>query len=171
VTIRPRITLAAAVARNGVIGAGGRLPWRASDDLRRFKALTLGHPVIMGRTTFESIGRALPGRVNIVLTRTSGWRAPETVVAADFDAAIACAGPAAEIFVIGGAEVYAAALGRADRIQLTRIDADVEGDVRFPALAPGEWRRVFAGSAEKGPRNDYPCRFFVLERLKFAPPL
>jgi dihydrofolate reductase len=136
----PRIVLVAAVARNGVIGAGNKLPWRLPEDLKHFKQLTLNHPVLMGRRTWESLGRPLPNRKNIVITRTPGYEAPGASVAASLEGAIAlCAGePVA--FVIGGAEIYAAALAVADRLVLTEIQSDYEGDARFPDWDRRAWR-------------------------------
>lgn len=137
-----RITLVAAVAANRVIGAGGKLPWRLPEDLRHFKALTLGHPVIMGRKTWESLGKPLPGRENIVVTRARGYDAPGAHVAASLDAALAlCAGePVA--FVIGGGELYAAALPMADAMVLTEIGRDYAGDAHFPAFDHAAWRET-----------------------------
>lgn len=160
-----RVTLIAAVSRNGVIGAAGAMPWRISEDLKRFKALTMGKPVVMGRKTFDSIGKALPGRTNIVVTRAADWRAEGVQRAGSIDEALKLAEPAGEAVVIGGAEIYAAALPRAQRILLTRIDAEIQGDATFPPLDPKEWRKVADGIITKGPRNDYPCRLFILERL------
>ncbi|MCX7962780.1 MAG: dihydrofolate reductase [Burkholderiales bacterium] len=138
----PRIYLVAAVAANGVIGAGGRVPWHLPEDLKHFKSLTLGHPVIMGRRTWESLGRALPGRENIVVTRRPGYEAPGASVAASLEAAIAlCAGEPV-VFVIGGAELYAAALPIADGLVLTEIHRDYDGDVRFPAWDRARWRET-----------------------------
>jgi dihydrofolate reductase len=133
------LTLIAAVSANGVIGAGGRLPWRLAEDLRFFKAQTLGHPVIMGRRTWESIGRPLPGRRNIVVSSNAGLAAAGAEVAPTLDEAIArCAG-AAQAFVIGGGDLYRAALPRADAIVLTEIHREYEGDVRFPAFDRSDW--------------------------------
>jgi dihydrofolate reductase len=138
----PRVYLVAAVAANGVIGAEGRLPWRLPEDLRHFKALTLGHPVIMGRKTWESLGQPLPGRENIVVTRSAGYQAPGAHVTASLEAALAlCAGePVA--FVIGGEELYAAALPVADGLVLTEIDRDYAGDARFPDFDRSAWRET-----------------------------
>ena len=138
----PRVYLVAAVAANGVIGANGRLPWHLPEDLRHFKSLTLGHPVIMGRRTWESLGRALPGRENIVVTRAPGYEAPGASVAASLDAALAlCAGePTA--FVIGGGELYAEALAVADGLVLTEIQRDYPGDARFPDYDRSAWRET-----------------------------
>jgi dihydrofolate reductase len=134
------ITLVAAVASNGVIGADGGLPWHLPDDLRRFKALTMGHTMIMGRRTFESIGRALPGRVSIVVTRDAGWTAPGVTVAHSVDEALALAGPGSEVMVVGGGEVYRQTLDLADRLEITHVDVDAVGDTRFPEIDPAVWQ-------------------------------
>ncbi len=138
----PIVSLVAALARNRVIGAGNRLPWHLPEDLKRFKRLTMGAPVIMGRKTHESIGRPLPGRRNIVVTRQPDASWPGCEVVHSLADAIALAGDAPEAFVIGGAELYAAALPRADRLHLTLIDADYAGDALFPAFDPADWRET-----------------------------
>ena len=141
---KARLTLIAAVARNGVIGIDQRLPWRLPADLKRFKALTLGHTVIMGRKTWESLPanfRPLPGRRNIVVTRDAGYRTTGAMVVHSLPAAITAAGDG-EAFIIGGAELYAAALPLADRLQLTEIDATFEGDSHFPAIDHQQWRET-----------------------------
>jgi dihydrofolate reductase len=135
-----RIFLIAAIARNGVIGANGGMPWRLPEDLKHFKKLTLGHPVIMGRRTWESLGKPLPGRENIVVSRRAGFEAPGASVAATLEAAIALCTGESVAFVIGGAEIYAAALPLADGLVLTEIDADYEGDTRFPEWDRKAWR-------------------------------
>jgi len=138
----PRVYLVAAVAANGVIGSEGRLPWHLPEDLKHFKRLTLGHPVVMGRKTWESLGKALPGRENIVVTRSPGYEAADAHVAASLEAALAlCAGESV-VFVIGGAELYAAALPLADGLVLTEIHRDYPGDVRFPAFDRAAWRET-----------------------------
>lgn len=135
-----RISLIAAVARNGVIGSGNALPWRLPEDLKRFKALTLGQPVIMGRRTWESIGRPLPGRRNIIVTRNGGFSADGCDTAASIDAALAiCAGTTGEVFIIGGAQIYAQALPLAQRLYLTEIQAEFPGDARFPHFERDAW--------------------------------
>lgn len=139
-----RLTLIAAVARGGVIGLDNRLPWRLPADLRHFKALTLGHTVIMGRKTWESLPagfRPLPGRRNIVVTRNGSHPAAGATVATSLSAAIAAV-DSDEAFVIGGAELYAAALPLADCLQLTEIDAAFAGDTYFPAIDPHQWRQT-----------------------------
>ena len=138
----PHICLIAAMAANRVIGRNNALPWHLPADLKRFKALTMGHPVVMGRKTYESIGRPLPGRRNLVITRQRGYRAVGCEVIHSLDAALASCAGAAEIFVIGGAELYREALPRAHCMEFTEIGAEFEGDARFPLFESGEWREV-----------------------------
>ncbi|HEY6865231.1 MAG TPA: dihydrofolate reductase [Burkholderiales bacterium] len=165
---RPVVSLLVAVARNGVIGRNNDLPWHLPEDLKRFKALTLGYPVVMGRRTYESIiermGRPLPGRDNIVVTRRAGYAAPGCRVVHSLEAALAAASGAKKIFVIGGADIFALALPLANRLDVTEIDADVEGDVVFPAYDRAEWREVSreAGAGAADLRYD----FVVYERAK-----
>lgn len=137
-----RLSLIVAVADNGVIGRDNQLPWHLPADLKRFKALTLGHAVIMGRRTFESIGLALPGRRNLVLSRDPEYSAPGIELFGSLTEALEGARQAGEVFVLGGAAVFAEALGHADRIYLTRVHAPVAGDTRFPELDPRLWRQV-----------------------------
>ena len=139
-TAAPRVYLVAAVARNGVIGANGKLPWQLPEDLKHFKKLTLGHPVIMGRRTWESLGKPLPGRECIVVTRRARYEAPGASVAASLPAALALCMGEPVAFLIGGAELYAAALPLADGLVLTEIDRDYDGDTRFPAWDRRAWR-------------------------------
>jgi dihydrofolate reductase len=138
----PELVLIAAVASNGVIGVNNTLPWRLPDDLKRFKALTFGHPVIMGRKTWESLGRPLPGRHNIVITRAAGFVAPGATVAHSVKAALAACGDAGIAFIIGGAEIYAQTLPLAQRLELTEIHAGIEGDAHFPAIDRSVWRET-----------------------------
>ncbi len=155
-----------AVAENGVIGRDNALPWRLSADLRRFKALTLGHPVIMGRKTWDSIGTALPGRRNLVVSRNPTLQTPGAERVASLEAALAAAaaGPGAEeVFVIGGAELYRQAMPRAERIYLTLVRARPEGDVRIEI--PGEgWTLASAESHPADERNQFPMEFRTYER-------
>jgi len=136
------ISLVAALARNRAIGIRGRLPWRLPEDLRRFKSLTLGHPVIMGRKTYEAVGKPLPGRDNIIITRALDYDAHGCRVVHTLAAALGAAAGADELFVIGGAEIYAASLPLAQRLYLTEIDADFEGDTFFPEFDRSAWRVV-----------------------------
>lgn len=153
----PRITFHVARADNGVIGRDGGLPWRLPEDLKRFKALTMGRPMIMGRRTFESLPGLLPGRRHIVLTRDAGWGAPGAEVAHSVEEALAMAGEADEVAVIGGAEIFALFMERAGRIELTEVHRTVAGDTRMPPLGPG-WR--VAAREMGGPDFD----FVTLER-------
>lgn len=134
------VVIVVAAAENGVIGAAGKIPWHIPEDLKRFKALTMGHRIVMGRKTWASIGRALPGRESVVVTRQAGFRAEGARVVASLDEALE--GATGDVFVIGGGEIYREALPRADRVELTRVHAKVEGDVTFPALDPTAWREV-----------------------------
>ena len=137
-----KLVLVAAVARGGVIGRNGVVPWRLPEDLAHFRELTTGHPVVMGRRTWDSLPerfRPLPGRRNVVLTRDPDWRAPGAERASSVEDALRVLDASPRVFVIGGAEIYTAALPLADELELTEIDADVEGDARFPAFDPSEF--------------------------------
>jgi len=138
----PLVSIIVATDERGAIGVGGGLPWRLPDDLRRFKALTMGKPIVMGRKTWDSIGRPLPGRHNIVITRQAGLAVPGVTVVASLDDALLAAGDVAEICIIGGAEIYRLALPRSNLIHLTRVRAVVDADTWFPELAAGEWDEV-----------------------------
>jgi dihydrofolate reductase len=135
------ITVLAAVGANLVIGRAGEMPWHLPEDLAHFKAVTMGHTMVMGRKTYDSIGRALPGRRTIVITRQQGWHAPSVEVAHSLPEALALAGPA-DVFVIGGSEVYREAMPYADQMLLTEIKQAPEGDTFFPAFAPEDWRET-----------------------------
>ncbi len=139
---KTRISVIAALAKNRVIGIENRLPWRLPEDLAHFKALTFNHPILMGRKTFESLGRPLPGRTNIVITRNPGYRKDGCLVAASIPAAIALCEDADEIFFIGGAELYAQAIPLADRLYLTEVDIEAEGDAWFPEYDRSAFREV-----------------------------
>jgi dihydrofolate reductase len=139
------VTIVAAVARNGVIGVDGGMPWHLPDDLRRFKELTLGHVVVMGRKTYESIGHPLPGRATIVVTRNPDWDpgSAEVRVGGSVSEAIAKAASLdSNVFVVGGGQVYAEALPLTDRLELTWVDAEPDGDTRFPEVDWDEWREL-----------------------------
>lgn len=160
---RPRITIVVARAQNGVIGRGGALPWRIPADLRRFKALTLGSVMIMGRKTFESLPGLLPGRRHVVITRDHQWSAPGAEVAHSAEEAIELAGDA-PISVIGGAEIFALLFQSASRIELTEILADVEGDTFMPdPRENGNWREMFV-ETHSSDKETPPFRFLTLER-------
>ena len=158
------ISLIVAVSANGVIGRGDELPWHLSDDLKRFKQLTLGKPIVMGRKTFESIGRALPGRQNIVLTRQSEFAADDCDVVSSIDAAIAASGDAGEIVVIGGSEIYKLFLPLAERIYMTRVHIEVDGEVRFPELDDELWQEFEREHHDADDLNEYEFTTSVLER-------
>ncbi len=162
----PRLTLIVAVADNGVIGREGGLPWKLSEDLRRFKQRTLGRPVVMGRKTWESLGRPLPGRANIVVTRRSDYivDSPGVIVVRTLDAAIEAAGDVEEIMIIGGAEIYALALPRTECVELTSVHANVEGDTLFPSMPPAEWQEISRTEHPADERNQYPTTFVTLQR-------
>lgn len=152
------VSLIAAMARNRVIGCKGRVPWDLPLDLRRFRELTWGHPIIMGRKTFQSIGRALPGRRNIVLSRQAGFHPEGCTVAHSLAEALAMAAGEDEIFVCGGAEVYREAMPSARRIYLTLVHADVAGDVLFPEIPA-----AFVEKERREVSDNLPCEFILYE--------
>lgn len=164
-----RLSIIAAVAENGVIGRDNALPWRLPADLKRFRRLTTGHPVIMGRRNYESIGHPLRQRANIVVTRRTGYRAPGCVVVHSLHDAFAAARGASEIFVIGGAEIYAQTLNRADRLYLTRVHASVAGDISFPAIDWTAWDEISRERHEADAEHAYAYSFITLERVRSAP--
>jgi dihydrofolate reductase len=156
------LSLIAALARNHTVGIANRLPWHLSDDLKYFKATTSGHPIIMGRKTYDSIGRPLPGRHNIVVTRDRNWKADGVTVVHSIAEAVAAAGEVDEVFLIGGASLYAEALPLADRLYLTEIDADFDGDAFFP-----DWPRTQFRELRRDTRQgeDFAYSFVVYEKL------
>lgn len=165
------LTLVAAVARNGVIGAHGRLPWHLPGDLAQFRARTMGHPLLMGRTTFASIGRPLPGRRTTVLSRDPGFAPSGVTVAADLSAALDSAGRdaavlgAGTIMVVGGAAVYAATIDRAQTLVITEVDAAPAGDAVFPAIDHRIWRRATVRDASPLPDDEARYRVAYWTRL------
>ncbi len=166
-----RLSIIAAVAANGVIGRDGRLPWKLSDDLQRFKQLTMGHTIIMGRRTWESIGRALPGRRTIVVTRQVAYQVADGVqIAGSLEEALLAAKACGETetFVVGGAELYREALPEADRLLFTEVAADVEGDTYFPVnfdtFEWDSWVCLETEAHEADSRNDYAFVFVTFER-------
>ncbi len=160
------IVLLVAVADNGVIGRDGSMPWHLPADLAHFKRVTWGHPILMGRRTFAAIGRALPGRRNIVLTRNPEFRALGIETAASLDEALSLAGDVPQIMVIGGAELYRAALPLARRIYLTRVHARPEGDTFFPDLVTVQWRRIECKIRPTDKAHPYALSFIELERVE-----
>lgn len=164
------ISLVVAMDRNRLIGSGNALPWHLTADLRHFKKLTMGHPVVMGRRTWESIGKPLPGRTNIVLTRQKDYEAPGAVVVDSIESAKEQAGDQAELMVIGGAELYRQALAEADRIYLTEVHAEFEGDTYFPEMNMDEWACMSREDFGKDEKNPHDYSFVVLERILEALP-
>ncbi|MDX2288022.1 MAG: dihydrofolate reductase [Hyphomicrobiaceae bacterium] len=169
----PLVALVVAVAENGVIGRDGTLPWRLSTDLKVFRRLTMGKPIVMGRRTWQSLPkRPLDGRPNIVVTRDPDFEAPGGHVCASLDEAMAVAtrlaraSGAMEIAVIGGAELYAATVGSADRIYLTIVHAEPEGDRLFPVLSARDWRETSRELLPAGPRDDFAATLTILDRVR-----
>jgi dihydrofolate reductase len=165
-----KVSLVVAVARNGVIGREGGLPWRLSSDLKRFKANTIGRPVIMGRKTFQSIGKPLPDRHNIVVTRDPQFQSDGITVAPDVTKALtiakakAASDGAEEVCVIGGGEIYRQTLAAADRLIVTYVEAEVEGDTRFPQIDKKIWREVSSENHPAGEKDTHATRHVVYER-------
>jgi dihydrofolate reductase len=158
------LSLIVAVGENNEIGKAGQMPWHLPADLKHFKTLTLGKPVIMGRRTYEAIGKPLPGRRNIVVSRDPGYSASGCEVSPSFTDALVRAAGAAEIMVIGGGEIYREALPRAQRIYLTRVHGHFDADTFFPIIDPSEWRQIAHEEHEVDARNAWPCSFVTLER-------
>jgi dihydrofolate reductase len=168
----PEIVLIVAVADNGVIGARGAIPWRLKSDMQRFKALTIGKPVVMGRKTFASIGRPLPGRTNIVVTRDANFRAGGAVVTSSFTEARAVAlgdalrRLATDIAVIGGAQIYAQCMDIADRLEITEVHARPEGDTYFAAIDPADWEEVARVRNSASPDDSADFSYVTYRRRK-----
>ena len=158
------LNLIVAVAHHNVIGMAGKMPWHLPAELAYFKRITMGHPIVMGRKTFDSIGRPLPGRRNIVVTANQAWRHDGVEVAGNIETALSMV-EGSSAFVIGGATLYAAALPMADRVYLTAIDATLEGDTFFPELTPEKWREVSRERRERDDKNAYAVEFVVFERV------
>lgn len=154
------------MSKNRVIGANNAIPWRLPEELKRFKRITLGHHIIMGRKTWDSIGRPLPGRTTVIVTRQLDYSVPGAKTAHSLDEAIAACGDDSEIFVIGGAELYAQALPRAARLYLTTVDAEVAGDTFMPDFDAGNWREVSSESfaADGSHRHAFRCRVYERNR-------
>ena len=164
-----KIALIVAASQNNVIGLDNQLPWHLPEDLQYFKAVTMGKPILMGRKTYDSIGRPLPGRTNIVLTRDANWSAEGVVVVNDLDSATAASEKACvaagvdELMIIGGEQIYRKFLPVADKLYLTKVEAVVEGDAYFPAIDSDQWQQVAEKIPEEG--GNYSYRFVVLERM------
>jgi len=167
------VSLIVAVAENGIIGRDGDLPWRMSSDLKTFRRLTMGKPVIMGRKTFETLNKPLDGRTNIVVTRAADFQSEGVVTTRSLDEALEAARQAlptddsdGEVMVMGGAEIYAQTIATADRIYYTEIHASPDGDTTFPPLAKGRWQEVSSEPIPQGPRDDHSATLRVLERIQ-----
>jgi dihydrofolate reductase len=167
-----RLSIIVATAENGVIGGDGKLLWRIRDDLAWFKKHTMGKPMIMGRKTFDSIGKPLPGRDSIILTRDPAFQAPGGFIVRSLRGAMslaedcAAARGAEEACVIGGGEIYAQTIERAERIYLTRVHAEIPGDTVFPPIDSRQWDARPAGGCEKNAQNEHACEFFILDRSR-----
>jgi len=159
------ISLIVAVADNGVIGQDNALPWRLPGDLKRFKALTMGKPIIMGRKTFDSIGKPLPGRTNIVITRQSNLQIVGCTVVGSLDEAFGSV-QADEYMIIGGAEIYRQALPQAQRVYLTQVHATISGDAFFPLLEPTQWHETSRDDVPADDQNQFAHSFITLERVR-----
>ena len=162
------ISLVVAAANNNAIGKDGKMPWHLPNDLRHFKNITWGMPVVMGRKTFDAIGKPLAGRKNIVITRQTSWKKDGTVSVKNIDDALFVAGEtdAREIMVIGGGEIYRALFDKAKRIYMTRVEAEPEADTFFPAILPAEWHLVSQQNHEADEKNAFNYSFQVWEKLR-----
>jgi dihydrofolate reductase len=163
-----RISIISALARNRTIGLDNAMPWRLPEDLKRFRRLTMGHAVIMGRKTFESIGTPLSGRNNIVISRSREWSRPGCVVVHTLEAALAAAGRSSDVFVIGGAQIYALALPHAQRLHMTEIERDFDGDAFFPEFDRSLWREVSREPHAAGGNESFDYAFVDYERKATA---
>jgi dihydrofolate reductase len=160
-----RISIIVAISRNRVIGANGAIPWHLPEELKRFKVLTMGHHIIMGRKTWDSIGRLLPGRETVIVTRQAGYQVPGATVAQSVDAAIAACGGDAEIFVIGGAEIIVKTLPAADRIYLTTVDTEVAGDTFMPEFDLRGWHETASEQVAADARNPHAFQVTTYDRV------
>ncbi|MBI4034038.1 MAG: dihydrofolate reductase [Candidatus Brennerbacteria bacterium] len=158
------VSIIAAIAENGVIGESNNLPWRLPADLKRFKEITTGHPVIMGRKTHESIGRALPNRKNIIITRREDYSVEGCSVVHSIDEALSLVKDEEEIFFIGGGDIYRQVLPLAHRLYITRIHKEFPGDTRFPEVDFGEWKEVRREKGTVDEKNPYEHEFLIFER-------
>ena len=163
---RPLISLIVAMANNGVIGRDNRLPWRLPADLAHFKRVTMGKPMIMGRKTWESLPGLLPGRRHIVITRDQAYQAEGCTLAHSLDEALEAAGNVPEVMVVGGGTIYKESLPRADRLYLTQVDLEVEGDAHFPEIDFSQWRELKRETHAADDSNPHSCIFLELERIR-----
>jgi len=161
----PRVSIIAAMAKNRVIGIENRLPWRLPGDMQRFRTLTMGHHILAGRKTYESIGKPLPGRSMVVITRSGDFAAPGCIVVNSVAEAVAACRGDAEIFIIGGEQLYRQTLDVADRIYLTEVQAEFTGDARFPELDPTLWRETERKSFPADDSNPCPYDFVVYDKV------
>ncbi|HEY2757407.1 MAG TPA: dihydrofolate reductase [Pseudolabrys sp.] len=167
-----KVVLVAAIGENGVIGREGQLPWKLRSDLQHFRRVTTNHPIIMGRKTYASIGRVLPDRTNIVVTRDPGFAAPGAVPATGMDAAFSYARDDAHkrgvdaVMVIGGSDIFALTMADADVLEITRVHATPEGDVKFPDIDPAQWREVRRERHARGPHDDAEFTVLTYERVR-----
>jgi dihydrofolate reductase len=166
---KPVVSQVVAMARDGVIGRDNAMPWKLPDDLKRFKTLTMGKPMLMGRKTFLSIGKPLPGRTSLVLTRDPAWQAQGVIAVRSVDDAFQKIGDAPELCVVGGAEIYALTLPVTDVIYLTRIHASIPGDTRFPALDTSQWHETERVEHPADERHAYAMTFSTLQRRSAVP--
>ena len=160
------VSIIVAMAENGVIGRDMDLPWHISADLKRFKALPMGHHIVMGRKTFESIGRLLPGRTTVIVTRQSDYQVDGAVIVNSLEAAQAAATDDSELFIIGGGQVYEIALPLADRLHVTRVHTEVDGDTSFPAVDWDQWELVSAERHGADEKNDHDFTFESYQRVQ-----
>ncbi|RCS25437.1 dihydrofolate reductase [Phyllobacterium salinisoli] len=169
-TVSPTVSIVVAISENGIIGRENGLPWRLSTDMKRFKAITMGKPIVMGRKTWISIGRPLPGRANIVVTRDPDFAGEGFDVAGSVEDALALAGKRAaevganEICVIGGGEIYRQTLKLADRLYVTEVIGEVEGDTHFAPIDPSVWRKVSVEEVPPGEKDSHATRYIVYDR-------
>ncbi|MEM0900019.1 MAG: dihydrofolate reductase [Pseudomonadota bacterium] len=167
--VNPTISIIVAVSENGIIGRDGDMPWKLSSDLKRFKALTSGHPVVMGRKTFESIGRPLPNRTNIVVTRSKAWSAENVTIAPTLDNAIeqareSLSKPNYEIFIIGGGQIYAQAMPLADKLYITEVLAEIDGDTSFSEIGRDDFTQTHTEDVPAGEKDSHATRFVIWEK-------
>ncbi len=160
------ISIIVALSENNVVGIKNQLPWKLSADLKRVKALTMGHHIIMGRKTYESIGKPLPGRTNVVITRNSDFNADGCLIASSLKVALEIAKDDAEVFIFGGGEIFREALPLAARIYMTRVHTQLNGDTHFPEIKPFEWRVIHLEEYKADEKNEFDYSFITLEKIK-----